>query len=395
MQIMQALKRFVTADIMSFVYGAVALSAVIGFIPHLPQVAVYLIMIIFAFYNITKTTSINQWLVVFLLYIPIELMLSRPDPMFRSWSRYILFVILLLCVSPLLNGVYLKKNRRRIFMMVLWVCAFLGVGSFLGKFIGLNFMPASRSDLVNKVGLFGGLTTHSMLLGPIAGIGAIFMTYQAMTLKKRIYWLLMAFCLFSVMFSSSRSSLISSLAGIIITIYKLSGNEGRFIKIMVIVAVVSLLTFSLWGGAMDGIIAKNGGDTSTLNLDSRLGKWEARLAEFIMSPVFGVGFAAVDLNTAFLEELNIENGGVEAGTSWLIIFSMLGILGAIILIPFLIMSYIQIWKQKDSFDAIVCGVLTLLFIHMVAEGYIFSGGSFLCFLLWLTIGVANDSKYRM
>ena len=43
--------------------------------------------------------------------------------------------------------------------------------------------------------------------------------------------------------------------------------------------------------------------------------------------------------------------------------------------------------------ALLCGVLTLFFVHMFAEGYIFAGGSFLAFMLWLTVGVATDSKY--
>ena len=40
-------------------------------------------------------------------------------------------------------------------------------------------------DIFNEVGLFGGLTRHSMLLGPISGIGAIYLSYQALQTRRK------------------------------------------------------------------------------------------------------------------------------------------------------------------------------------------------------------------
>lgn len=39
------------------------------------------------------------------------------------------------------------------------------------------------------------------------------------------------------------------------------------------------------------------------------------------------------------------------------------------------------------------GLFTFVLIHMVAEGYILSGGSFLCIVSWLIIGCAYDYRF--
>lgn len=376
---------------MSFIYGAASVSAVIGFIPHIPQVGIYFLFIIFVVYNLSKPHRYNPWLAALLAYIPLNLLAAQPDSVFLSWPRYVMFALLLTCVSPLLDGKYHRKSRHRMFLMVLWTCSFLAIGSFFGRFLGLNYMVASTIDSINHAGLFGGLTPHSMLLGPISGIGGVFMSYHAFRTKKKLYWLLAALCLFSILFSASRSSLMASVVGIVLTIYKLSGNASKFLRIGIIAGAIAASTFPLWDSALDGMIQKNVGNTSGIDTSSRQGKWDMRIEEFVASPLIGVGFVSVDSELA-REDYNNTTGAVEPGSSWLSVFSMLGLIGAVILLPFLCTSYITVWKQTDEFNAIVTGVLSLMYVHMIAEGYIFSGGSFLCFVLWLTLGVANDSK---
>ena len=392
MNILQQIKRFCQEDWMSFLFGAITVSAIIGFLPHLPQIAVYVFLTAFALYSFRRPHKYNALLVALLIYIPIELLIAQPAAIFKSWQRYVMFALLLCCVSPLFDGEYHRTTRRRLMQMLLWSSTFIGIGSFFAWFLGINYMQASRLDFANQVGLFGGLTTHSMLLGPVSGIGAIFMSYYAFTRKKKIYWLLVALCLITILFSASRSALMSSLAGIIVTVYKLSGKASRFMQVGVASVVIAASTFSIWGGALDGIISKNVGNTETLDTSSRQVKWDTRIAEFQKSPITGIGFVSVDEEISE-NEVDYATGTVETGTSWLIILSMLGIIGAVLLYPFFFKTYTTIWKQKDQYSAIVVGVLTLMYIHMFAEGYIFSGGSFMCFVLWLTVGVAYDNKY--
>lgn len=383
---------FAQSDWCSFIFGAISISAVIGFLPHLPQIGTYIVLVAFALFCFFKSHYSNPLLIALLIYIPIELLLTQPDPLFKSWSRYAMFALLLCCVSPLLNGEYHRMARMRMMQMLLWACSFIGIGSFFAWFLGINYMVASKLDFASHVGLFGGLTTHSMLLGPISGIGAIFMLYYAFAKGKKLCWLFVTFCLITVLFAASRSALMATLTGVIVTAYKLSGRSTKFVRVGFATLVLAVATFSTWEGALDGIISKNSGNTESLDTSSRQAKWDARISEFQKSPMIGIGFVSIDKGIVG-DEVDYETGTIETGTSWLIIFSMLGIIGAVILLPFLYKSYITIWKQKDQYSAIVVGVLTLMYIHMFAEGYIFSAGSFMCFVLWLTLGIANDSKF--
>ncbi|MBR3744619.1 MAG: O-antigen ligase family protein [Bacteroidales bacterium] len=385
------LKDLYKVDAFSFWFGIIKVSAVVGFVPNLPKVGVYIVLALFAVYCLTKMRSITILPLLLLLYIPIEIILARPDAVFQSWQRYVLFALLLIDISPLFEGVYLRRMRRQIMLIVLWTCTVIGVGSFFARFLGINYMTFVEADVFGQVGTFGGLTHHSILLGLISGVGAVFMAYNAYGRKKKLYWLLMVMCLFSILFSASRVALLASFVGIVMALYKMAGNAGKFAKLGVAIAIIAVMTFPLWDGALSGILEKNGGDLSAVNMDSREVKWNARLAEFSNSPVYGVGFVSIDPNSA--DAFSAKNGVIEPGSSWLSILSMLGLLGALLIVPFFIKSYLNVWKSSGGFQSVVVGVLTLLYVHMFAEGYIFSGGSFECFLLWLTVGVAYDSKY--
>lgn len=376
---------------MSFLFGVVTVCSVVGFVPHIPQKFTYVLLIVFALYNFWKPHKTSRWLLFFLLYIPTELLISQPDPLFKPWPRYAMFVLLLMCVSPLFQGEYHRNSRHHLMQMLLWTCVFLGVGSFFCWFLGINYMRIRNIDFINNVGMFGGLTPHSMLLGPISGIGAIFLSYLAMSSRKKWVWLLVILCLFSVMFSSSRIALAASLAGIAVTFYKLSGSFDKFFRISVITLLLAGSTLSFWGRAMDGMMKKNSDAISTIDMSSRSDKWGMRIEEFKSSPMFGIGFSSVDKVKA-VEEYDASTGIIEPGTSWLTIFSMLGLAGAVIILPFFYRCYKILWHQTDAYHATILGILTLLYVHMLAEGYVLSGGSFMCFVLWLTVGVAYDSR---
>lgn len=376
-------------------FSLIVLNQVIGFTPGVPSVVLYATLLVYAIYQLTRPGNTCNWGIMgFLIYIPLALLISSPDAVFRSWERFILFTLLVVCVSPIITNVEAIRNRRNMFHMLLVVCVIIGVGSFFAKFLGINYMQRSRMDVLAQAGTFGGLTNHSMMLGPIAGIGALYMAYLAYTTKWRWYWIIAALSTFSVMFSASRSAFASLIAGMTIMLFRLSGSVNKFAITAVALIMLGMASFPLWGGAMDVIIAKNeaniraGGATN-----SREKLWNSRMNEFYNSPVFGVGFAAIDRQSSGDGGFEKRTGMVESGSSWLIILSMTGLLGALMLIPTLLKAYLTAYQDKDQFSALVCGILTLFFIHMLAEGYIFYGGSQLAFMLWLTVGVAMDCKY--
>lgn len=388
---MQDIKTFiVSADKPTLLFAIASAWPIIGFLPSLPGIVPYVISIVYAVYCLTKMRSMDGLFVALLLYIPLELAVASPSSVFHPWQRYVFFAVLLMNVSPFLQGDILRDRRKQVFQMMMWICVFLGVGSFFARFLGINFMRASESVFYYQVGLFGGLTTHSMMLGPVAGIAACYLTSIAMSKRRLVDWLWVVMALMSVLFSASRASLMAALVGVIVTMYCQSGSTSNFVRVAVVAMIIAASTFSLWDSALSGIIEKNG-SSSSLSFDSREELWNNRINEFKSSPVFGVGFCSSTIASS--SSLDLESGRLESGTSWLIILSMLGIIGAILVVPILFRSFKVAYRQKNNYGAVICGVLALFFVHMFAEGYIFAGGSFLAFMLWLSVGVAMDSQY--
>jgi hypothetical protein len=374
----------------TLLYAIVKVWAVVGFLPLLPSAITYSFTIAFAFYFAIHGREFDKITSAFLLYIPINLLIVNPDVIFQPWLRYGLFVCILFVVSPLVQSKWLRDNRLYILNITMWACVILGVGSFFAFFLGINFMIIPKeyeafADL-NAVGLFAGLTNHSMMLGPIAGIGACFMASKAVNTKKKIYWIFVALALGSVLFSASRSAFAAAIAGVTMTLYKQSGSTSRFVGIGVTVILLLSMTFTLWSGALTGVLEKNRG--TSLNFDSRSGLWDKSLDEFESNPIFGVGFcSSSDVSSVS------KTGTIESGSSWLNVLSMLGLVGSVFVAIIMLKALYSAYKRNDEYGALLFGVLVLFYIHMMAEGYIFAGGSFLAFMLWLTVGVSIDTNY--
>ena len=375
----------------TFLYALVRVWVVVGFLPLLPSAITYSFTIAFAFYFAIHIRNLDRMMMVFLLYIPLNLIIVNPDAVFQPWLRYGLFVCLLFVVSPLVQSKWLRDNRLYILNITMWACVILGVGSFFAFFLGINFMiiPEEYEAFAdfNAVGMFAGLTNHSMMLGPIAGIGACFMASKAVDTKKKIYWILVALALGAVLFSASRSAFAAAIAGVTMTLYKQSGSTSRFVGIGVTVILLLSMTFTLWSGALTGVLEKNRG--TSLNFDSRSGLWDKSLNEFESNPLFGVGFCSSSDVSLGLS----SSGNIESGSSWLNVLSMLGLVGGVFVTIIMLKALYSAYKRNDEYGALLFGVLVLFYIHMMAEGYIFAGGSFLAFVLWLIVGVSIDTNY--
>ena len=123
---------------------------------------------------------------------------------------------------------------------------------------------------------------------------------------------------------------------------------------------------------------------------SREERWSHRINEFTNSPFVGIGFAAI--SPEYTDEYNIELGIVEPGSSWLTVLSMIGIMGALPIILIIINTWNGLKaiynNNTEDYSILLSGLLSLFYVHLIAEGYIFAGGSFLCFLFWLTLGIS-------
>lgn len=375
----------------AIIFGIFAIWNVIGFLPPIPASFYYALLSVTFVYCIVNSRKMDLSVLTLLIYIPINILITNPNPIFKSWDRYVLFALLLGCVSLLFQSEKFFRFRGSVLVILLNICIFLGAASALCFYLGINLMQVSLTNYQNHIGIFSGLTRHSMLLGPIAGFGTLYCYFKFTREKNKVYLILMILCILSILFSASRAALAGTVVGFIVLVYKQQKNMGKFVRTIMMILVVGCATFPLWTKNLTYIISKNNGQTTEISYNSREDKWANRISEFKEDPLFGIGFAAV--STDYERDYDTNSGIVETGSSWLAVFSMTGIIGAVIVLSIIFRSFIGVWLCKSNLAPLLCGLLSFFFINMLAEGFIFSGGSFLCLMFWLFIGCANDLKY--
>lgn len=378
----------------AFLLVSAVMMMVIGPFPHIPMAHVPL-MALGVLLCLTKNPRFDSTMLILLLYIPFGIVISRPDPVFRSWERFVLFMMLVVLVSPLFRNLYAIKLRRQILFAYLGYCVIVAVGSFVCYIIGINYMRnVATGEMItelNSPGGFGGLTMQSMTLGPLCGFSALYMFYRMLLERDGKIWYLIIIVVstLTLLFSASRSALLATLAGGIVLLYQSKRNSGTFLKSLLGLTLVAALTFPLWETATTAVIAKHESNKELGQYGSRTEKWAARISEFESSPLFGVGFAAQDPQGK--DYYDKKSGTIEPGCSWLAILAMTGLIGLFLFIN-VILRPLKLWRQQSTpYNALMLGLLTLLFVHMVAEGYIYAGGSALCFIAWVIIGCTTDA----
>lgn len=378
--------------IMPAIITTIALHNIIGGIPHF-QVLIYISYIITLIYMIHKKfICYANPLLFFIIYIPINIIITNPNPIFNPWGRFAAWLLVFLLFSPINRNEMAINFRKQCMNSALLILSILTIGSFVCYFLNINLFNDRYHEgefyEVELGGHFSGLTCHSMILGPISAISMIYLSHLALQLKKKWIWILVAMSIGSGLFASSRSALLGGIAGILAVIFFKSETTTKFLKKIIAIVLLGIVSFPFWSNALDGIIAKNEINTDYGEFGSRTALWNNRLDEFRSSPIVGIGFGAVDETRNKIS----SNGVIEPGSSWLCILSMTGILGFLLVVIILINSIINWFFNKKS--TYLIGIITFFTIHMTAEGYIYAGGVAPCLLLWLTIGCCYDKKNK-
>jgi len=322
----------------------------------------------------------------------ISILLNEIPSFFRSYERFVAFVMLIGLVGPLINNSSLQLFRTKLFATINILIVVMVLISFLGIATGLPFALGR--------GGFAGVFNHSMILGPMAAIAMLVSINLAYGVEQskyhRIFLAIAAVAFVTCVAAGSRSALLAGVGGGLFYYYKINqGQLNRYMRSVVAILALLILSFPVWEPYTERIsgkmaYAEQHGDV----LVSRTALWELRLREFKTSPIVGVGFAAV--NTTMSTRFDAIEGKVEPGSSWLAVLSMIGLLGFIPLL-LLILGYLeQVYKEKgDKNNSAYLGALLIFFIiHMMAEGYILSAGSGLFFYFWLTLGILEQNKKR-
>ncbi len=120
---------------------------------------------------------------------------------------------------------------------------------------------------------------------------------------------------------------------------------------------------------------------------SRDGLWAQREAEFLSSPVFGVGFAVQGVG----EQRQIGRG--ESGSSWFSILAQTGLIGFVIAVILWSKVFTRLKRiDYDSENVLTYALFLFFTVHSILEGYMFQGGWYMCVICWLTVGIITEAK---
>jgi len=367
----------------------------LGFLPAIPYVILIALLCCCLFFGTFREhTRVDVLGMTFLLVIPVTIFLAEPRSIFRSWERFAVFALVFAFVSPLLQNECFRRYRRLAFYSFIAMAAIIGSLSFFAYFLGVNYMIMDLENIdeyINNAGTFGGLTRHSMMLGPLSGLGGLGAMYIFLQ-KRKIYWLIPAvLCACSVLFSASRSAFLAMNFGFLVLLISVSRNTGDLLKRLFWVLLVLVGTYPVWNGAMDAVKEKQMRHQNDTELfDSRTEKVECRWKEFSSSPIYGVGFSAVD--PKFKDDFS-DNGTIEPGSSWLGVLSMTGLLGFGFVVALFVRSIRALWRRRFGLNILILACIALVASHMTVEGYVFASGNPMSFICWLLVGLGFDAIY--
>lgn len=382
----------------------VAFYAIAMVIPLLPfSVPLYYLMLMgLMAYNVKQHgIVINKWIVIFYIAASCSIMIGHPPAVFKSWDRLGLFVVVTGAVFSLFSSPKGNVFHFKLLSTTLWLFVVVGVISFFCYLAGINYARQFGVNFayLNIVGIFGGITNNSMILGPLSCFASIFicvkLIFHDYEKKYKVFLgIILGLCILSIVVSASRAALISCIIGIIGAFYvKYKGELSKFIGKICAICFALLVCYPLYSGYANGILEKQRlNESSGGTFASRDEKWHNRLAEFEKSPFFGIGFASISLDTAEgAAESTRTEGVIEPGSTWLAVLSMTGIAGAIpiyVLVFGTLFRLFALAKRFESYNfTVLFALLTAIVTHQFAEGYAFAGGSYLCFFFWLLLGV--------
>lgn len=361
------------------------------------EVMVIVSMVVTLFVSVHDRVQLSYSVIAIIIASLLSIIIAQPDSRFRSFQRLAFFSAMLITISPMLMSPKINIQRRILLRYILYFIVLLSVGSFICYFLGINRMQSIDNvyydDFYSVGGTFGGLVKHSMLLGPLAVISVLFLlNSRAGFLKNKLFrYTLIIASLGALLMAASRGAIYGGIISIIYVLFMQTKNKIKFIKRIVFLIVVILITYPIWSFLLGGIIYKNesrsDADPNNGLFSTRMHLINHRLDEFKNNPLTGVGFSSA--MSFYYPEVK-KSGTVEYGNSWLAILSTIGIMGAIPCLYLFISRFLICLKQVsvDNDFLLVSSTLGFFFIHFLIEGYVMSPGNPLCFIFWLFLSNA-------
>ncbi len=388
-------------QILAIMTALTMLSAISGFI-HFPyeQTIYYCCLFVNSLYLLSNFKRIIYPFVLLYLILILNVTIIDIPPFFKPFQRVGLFILMTITATSAFESKSSVEFRSHLFRYTIFGLIFLTIGSFFCFFLGVNLMSRRNLMMANyemyssQGGWFGGLTVHSMILGPISMIVALFFFVLYMDNRKKLYLVLFFMATMSAVFASSRAALLGLVVAIVYSLFFGKFSHSMKKHIVGLLVICSLLTLPISDIAFRGVINKQQNrEMQSDNINSRQDKFDYRIAEFKKSPLLGVGFCSIDIEGG--DGYSPYDGRIEPGTSHLSVLSMTGILGMMAYLIILYRAYTHARKADNAHSRFVLLCFIAFFVHAWFEGYVFSAGGFLSFLYWLIIGQCIDSSSRI
>ena len=349
-----------------------------------------LVVIILLLYEINiiirnKTHISHIWLLfIITAFLSICINFNEIESFFKPIQRFCILLSVLIVASPLLWNKRLLLLRDKIFLYSIYAFICISFLSFIGYFVGYG---------VWKNGQLTGFTDFPNSLGLLSSISAIYILSYSNKFKgiKIIIPISLIIILIWVIISSgTRTSLITIAISFLLYLYLRSKSLIKIILISIL-TLASGIAISKYINFNTEFIEGKMQDQEE-NGNSRKGLFEARILEFNDSPIWGIGTFRVNKK---YWPVNTKTGTVEGGNSFLIILSMMGLIGFTlfvigylrIVIPFLRNTLKKAGKNLTSYEIFLFLLTISNFIVMQQTAITLNAGSYQTFYTWLSISV--------
>lgn len=400
--------QYIKGHRLPIIISLIAVSLVIPPLPSSYPLYYFILAAIFLYSLSRANNNVNPYMILFYVSALLSIVISDPDPVFKSYGRLGLFVLLTGAVFPLFDSYAGDKLRFEICSSTIKICVLIGLISFVCFFLGINYMQIRWGDISeNSAGVFAGITNQSMMLAPLCAIGTIYISTQLLYMKTMMYIkVAVVVCLVLTMFiAASRSAFLAAIFGVgMALIIRYWRQKSKVLKIVATILILGIASYPLYSRYASYLEQKQ-----TVNKElggtfaSRDTKWDARLTEFKSSPLIGIGYGSVDWTLE--PETRNADGVVEPGSTWLGVLSMTGILGFIPIFLLIFTTLQRLFEfsliHKDFNSCVLFSIICAQIVHQFAEGYGLAAGSYLCYLFWLILGtgysypgIFNDLKLR-
>ena len=307
--------------------------------------------------------------------------------------RLVAMTIVLLVTAPSVSFDWYqyKLNLLKCFY---WGFAGVTLLNFYAKLIGYNYIGQFQDIYsMNRQFEFSGFGRFAMWTSCAAAISTMVFTSYAFRNRtsSKIYniicFAMILVSLYVVMISASRAAFVLAIACSLLIVKMQTNSGGKLLRNLIILGVAGYFFAPVLEDNAEAMLRKRNGFQITTKNTSRDQLWGERMEEFSSSPIWGIGFAAHGVGK------NKQVGRFESGGSYISVLAQSGLVGIILVL--------MIWYAASCFPQniprdpniiLTYGAFVFMSLHCIIEGYMFQAGWYLCFIVWLVVGVMIETK---